>query len=621
MDRTLGNYELFLKMDKNLKILLDNIKLKADEKLFFEFMYDFKTLLYDTIHKELEPYKDIEEYELLIRKYCKYIAQTLLPVCNKKLALLKKEFENENNVNHDYIKQLLEKWMLLEDDLYALASFRSLKMFAIYIERGNSKKVWAKTMDIFKNYFYYANKMILNDEIDLIRASYFPGAGKTYAGNLTCAYWFGYDEQMTILRITYSDDLAKSFTKQIENIMTSEQYKKVFPKFNKEPNEIFKVRNATELWINGSSNANFYATTRDGQATGKRARLIMIDDVTKGRKEAYNVEIQKQIVNMYDTDWATRGDDDNQKMIMLGTMWSRFDLLNVIQQRDEASGELKPDENFKYTKLNVDKTCVYIGVPILDYDTDESTCPLRYSTEKMRKRREQTKDKALFNAVYQQKPEEPDELIFAYRFLQTYNTSNFPKEILNGDYECRAFIDPNRTGFDYFVCAFYKRYRIPQSNASDLYSKWYFVDCICRRKTYKDKILKNDLITKIKNNKVSKIGIEINTSNELAELIEEELENAGYYDVIFDEVYSTEKKDEKIQSLQQEMVDEIIYPEKNLFAEGSEMAEAMNMLTTYSIETKNKHDDFPDCDAMFIKQNLYDDGENEFEILSSSFRL
>ncbi len=619
MVNDLGNYELFLKMNNNLDILLKSTKLKADEKLFFDFIYDFKTLLYDTINKQLEPYKDIPENETLIRKYCKYVAKKLLPICNDKILVLKKEFAREDLVNHDYIKQLLEKWLMLEDDLYALASFRSLKMFAYYIERGNSKKVWAKTMNIFNNYFYYANEMILNDKIDLIRASYFPGAGKTYAGNLTCAYWFGYDLQMTILRITYSDDLAKSFTKQIQNIMTSDQYKKVFPKFNKEPNEIFKVSNATEIWINGSSNANFYATTRDGQATGKRAKLIMIDDVTKGRKEAYNVDIQNQIVNMYDTDWSTRGDDDNQKMIMLGTMWSRFDLLNVIQQRDEANGSLTDDEMFKYTKLNYDKTCVYIGVPILDYDTDESTCPLRYSTEKMRKRREQTKDKALFNAVYQQRPEEPEELIFAYRRLQTYNTGNFPKQILEGDFECRAFIDPNRTGFDYFVCAFYKRYRIPQANKNDLYSKWYFVDCICRRKTYK--MLKDDLIQKIKNNKVSKLGIEINTSNELPELIKDELSKAGYHKIKIEEEFSTEKKEVKIQSLQQEILEEIIYPAKGLFAEGSEMADAMDMLTTYSVDKKNDHDDFPDCNSMFVKQNLVDNDGGKFEILSSYFRL
>ena len=615
----INNDELFTKMDENLKILVKTPKLYLNEELIYSFVNDFKSFLYEQIHKVLAPNRDIENNELKIRAYCKYIAKNLLPIANKKIESLHNDSKNKNNNNLEYTNQMLEKWVLLEDDLFALVSFRSLKHFAIYIERGTKKKVWAKTMVLFESSFYYANKMILDYQIDLIRASFFPGAGKTYFGNLVCAFWFGYDEEMNILRITYSDDLAKSFTKQIENIMTSDQYKKVFPRFNKSASEVFKTHNATELWIEGSSNANFYATTRDGQSTGKRAKLIMIDDVTKGRKEAYSVETQKQIVVMYDTDWSSRGDDDDQKMILLGTMWSRFDLLNVVQQRDEEEGQLKLDDKFKYTKLNVNGRGVYISVPLLDYDTDETTCPLRYSTEYGRKKREKSADKSLFEAVYQQRPQEPEELIFAYRKLNVYNSQTFPNQILEGDYECRAFIDPNRTGFDYFVCAFYKRYVIPQPDRSDTYSKWHFTDVICRRKTYK--MLKQDLLEKIKKHNVSKLGIEINTSNELPELIEEDLMDIGYNDIEIQEEYSTKKKEEKIALAQQEVIDEIVYPDKNMFADSSEMGIAMTMLTTYSIEKKNDHDDFPDCNAMFIKKNLLEDNQNEFEILSPNVRL
>lgn len=610
------NEELFKQMNNNLKIMLENPKLNMNEKLCYDFINDFKSFLYDVIHKELDPLNEIEENENKIRFYCKYIASKMLPLSQKKI----KQFHDLSMTNNDeYTNQMLEKWVLLEDDLYALVSFRSLKHFAFYIERGNRKKVWEKTMPIFEQFFYYANKMVLTKEMDLIRASYFPGAGKTYAGNLVCAFLIGYDIENTILRITYSDDLAKSFTKQIEGIMTSKEFKKVFPKFDKPTNELFKTHNATELWINGSSNANFYATTREGQATGKRAKYLMIDDVTKGAKEAYNIDIQKQITVMYDNDWTSRADDDDQKIIALGTMWSRFDLLNVIQQRDEEDGNLIDDDKFKYTKLNVKGNSVYIGVPLLDYDTDETTCPLRYSTEYGRTKRARSADKALFNAVYQQKPEEPEDLIFSYRKLHTYNEKTYPKEILEGNYECRAFIDPNRTGFDYFVCAFYKRYEIPQKNASSKYSKWYFVDVLCKKLTYK--MVKEELIKKIIKHNVRKLGIEINTSNELPSLIEEDLLQLGYNKIEFQEVFSTEKKEKKIADAQQDVIDEIIYPEKNMFHISSEMGIAMDMLTTYSNDKKNEHDDFPDCNVMFIKQNILDDNENEYEVLDASFRF
>ena len=134
-------------------------------------------------------------------------------------------------------------------------------------------------------------------------------------------------------------------------------------------------------------------------------------------------------------------------------------------------------------------------------------------------------------------------------------------------------------------------------------------------------MLKEDLLKKLIKNNVGRLGIEINTSNELPELIEEELLNFNYTDFEIDEEYSTEKKELKIANAQQEVIDEIVYPAKGLFADNSEMGIAMTMLTTYSIDKKNDHDDFPDCNVMFIKKNILEDNQNEYEILDSSFRL
>lgn len=605
------HYQLFQKMDKNYKALLSDKKYYLDEGLLYSFARDFYELLYDNIHNILAPLKYDSENEKCIRFYCEYARKKLLPLCQRKIENFKKEIVGIEDVEIKKQKsEHLHNWVLLEDDIFALVAFRNLKYYAYYIERGNSKKVWAKTMDIFEGFFYYAQKMILDKKIDLVRASYFPGAGKTYACNLICAFWFGYDIQMTILRITYSDDLCKSFTKQIEAILRSKEHRKVFPFFDKEDKDLFIEHSAYNLWFKGAPNTNFMATTREGQSTGKRADLIIIDDVLKGSVEAYNIDLQNKIVATYDTDWSSRGDNDKQKMILAGTMWSRFDILNVVQQRDEEEGMLVADQIFKYIEINKTGTKIYIGVPALDYKADESTCPLRYSTEYFRKKRSQMIDKGLFEAVYQQKPQPPDDLILDYKFLNTYNTNNYPQKILQGDYECRAMIDPNRKGFDYFVCAFYKRYFDEEKGE---YSKWYFADVVCQRKPYK--MLKEEILAKIIKNKTSKISIEINTSNELADYLTEDLQEKGYFDAEIDEVYSTDTKEVKIQNARQDMIDEIIYPAKGLYDVRSEMGIAMTMMTTYSINRKNEHDDFPDCDAMFTMRNCSGGLENLVQIL------
>ncbi len=623
MKTDISNHQtLFNDFDKRYKILLKYDKYYLNEDLLYSFMKDFKDTIYDIIHNVLSPKKSIPDNESWIRFYCNYVNERILPLCKKKIENLSNRLKIANEQflveEKEKLTPNLRRWLDLEDDYFALSSYRNLINFAFYMERGKPLKlrVWDSTMPIFDGLFHYMEQMVFDeDSLDLIRASYFPGAGKTYAANLLIAYWFGYDINISFLRITYSDDLVESFTGQIQNILGNDRYKKIFPYFNKPDKELYKKKNTDTIWFKGCETVNFYARTRDGQSTGKRGKILIIDDITKGSDEAYKVELHKKIVDKYDYDWTSRADNEKQKVIALGTMWSRFDLLNIIQQRAEAEGKLVPDQKYKYTRLSADGLSVFIGVPALDYETGESTCPLRYSTEYFIKKRDKSADKSLFNAVYQQVPEEPEDLLFGYSRLHTYNDKTFPQEILEGNYECRCQIDPNRKGFDYFVVLFFKRYEIKEKE----YSKWYLTDCICKRKQFKQ--IKNEVISKIIKHKVSRCGVEINTSNELGDTIKEKLEERKYMDVEIDEIYSTKNKEEKIASNQDEIINELVFPEKDMFSPSSEMGIAMDMLTTYSSVKKNAHDDVPDCCAIFTENNIGVEEDNETVILSSKSRL
>lgn len=600
------HYSTFTKMKDNLEILLKVKKYYSDENLFYNFIKDFKTFIYDTIYSELEPNKDFGDNEKYIRLYVKYVIKKLLPICNIKI----KQFHEKQSEN-------LHLWIDLEDDLYAIAAFRSIKHFAYYIERGVTKKIWRDTMPIFEVFFHYASRMILNGDVDLIRASYFPGAGKTYAGNIMCAFLIGIGPN-TILRVTYSDDMAKKFTKQIANIIESSKYKRVFPKFDMPTKDLYKTRTTQELWFSFYNESSFQAATRDGQLTGKRGKYMMIDDITKGAKEAYKVDTHKSIVDMYDADWNSRSDDDDQKLILLGTMWSPYDLLNEVQKRAEKYYTFKRDENYKYCIKDEEGKNIFISVPILDYETDESTCPTRYSTEAMRKKRNDFQDKSLFNAVYQQKPDAPSELVLDHKNLDHYNDKNIPQDILDGDYECRGMIDPTRRGFDYFSFNIYKRCKI-EENGDVKWSRWYLMDCIYQKSTAKQ--LLPQVVDKIIRNKMSKLTIEINTSNELPQLIEEHLEKRGYKDLDIESIFSWQKKEDKIAEALEGMKTEIVYPDQYLYSDSSEMGRMMVDFTTYDIEGNNKHDDCVDCNAMFVIYNCEQEIGNSIQVLDSSYRI
>lgn len=603
---------------KNQEMFMND---EIGKKGFYDFMLDFKGWLYESIHNYLAENKYNEKYEKTIRTYCNFIRDKIIPICNFKI-----KYYNGNKTRFINSHVFLYHWLNLEDDFYALASYRNLSMLARYLERGKVKdRIWDKTIHLFENFFDYTQKLIFGElPIELIRASYFPGAGKTYAGNILCAFWFGYDSTMSILRITYSENLCKTFIQQTAGIIDSEQYRKVFPQFN-----LGKGLGNSELYLNYSvaigfqfsfsSTMNLYASTREGQVTGKRGKVLIIDDITKGVEEAYNEDVHKGIVNKYDAEWTNRGDSSYQPVFALGTMWNEKDLLNVLYQRAKKDYDNKIifDEKYDYTEIVLDEngrvSAVFIATPILDYLTDESTCPLRYDTIRMRKRRENM-DEALWNAVYQQRPTPPQDVMFSYNHLETYDDETYPQEEMkNNETECWSFIDSTRKGMDYFAMGIFKRYRIDKKK----WSKWYLIDCIFEQKTTKE--LMYDIVSKIAHHQITKIGYENNIDVSFEELLKTKLKEYGYSGKVnIDSFFSSNiAKEHKIRNASYGMLNEIIYPALKLYSISSPMGKAMVQFTNYSIYQKyGDHDDFPDMIAMFVKYYCEASIENTMKVFN-----
>lgn len=591
----------------------------VSQKGFYSFMKEFKEWLYDTIHNYLSKYKQQNEYEKLIQIYCNYIRDKILPVCRTKI-----KFYSQNKSNGSYIN--LNNWLDLEDDFFALASYRNIEMLAYYLERGKADKLWKATMPLFRNFFEYTQRIVFGEEIEVVRASYFPGAGKTYAGNILCAFWFGVDENISILRITYSDDLCQSFIKQIAEIIDSKEYRKVYPKFNVGEgygnSELYsKFSISVGFQFSFSSNFNFYSSTRGGQTTGKRAKVLIIDDVTKGVEEAYDEKIHKSIKNKFDTEWASRTDRSYQPCIMLGTMWSGLDLLNQIYQiaLKDTGNNIQLDSKYKYTEVAYNKDgsvhSVYISTPILDYDTDESTCPLRYTTAKMRTKRNNM-DEFLWNAVYQQRPKESDDQIFSPKKLSFYDNETIPKEILNGNCQCYALIDPTRTGNDYFAMGIFKRYYVDENN----YSKWFLVDCIYEQKTAND--LMYDIIAKIVNHNIINMGYENNVDISFGQLLKTKLNEYtnGKKSIKISSFFShNHSKETKIRNSASGIRSKIVFPSLKMYSLVSPMGKAMQEFTNWSLnQNRGEHDDFTDMLAMFVKYYCEDKQKNTMQVLKRS---
>ena len=128
---------------------------------FYSFMAEFKNWLYGSIHDYLTPLKFNTQCESTIRVYCNFIKDKILPICNLKIDFYKKSTKENSHV-------YLNNWLDLEDDFFALASYRNLKMLALYLERGKTNKLWAKTMHLFENFFDYSQKLVFGDWVVVI---------------------------------------------------------------------------------------------------------------------------------------------------------------------------------------------------------------------------------------------------------------------------------------------------------------------------------------------------------------------------------------------------------------------------------------------------------------------
>ena len=291
------------------------------------------------------------------------------------------------------------------------------------------------------------------------------------------------------------------------------------------------------------------------------------------------------MLNRYESTWASRADDDNLKVFLLGTMWADTDLLNVLHDRELEDDVLIPDPLHKWTEVSKTGSSVWIGVPALD-ENDKSTCPKRYSTEKLRKKRKHM-DRFLWMCVYQQDPIAPEGLEFDWAVLDQYD------ELPNSRIECRyASLDPARKGKNYVSMPICYKYESSE--------KYFLADFLYKKKSMKE--LYDEIVDKIIIHKLNKLVLENNTDTSLKEVLETRLKNRGYLGCVIIEHYSTINKEKRINDHQGDIRNMIVYPRKGMYPQNTDMGKAMDGVTSYSFNYPNKFDDGIDSIGMFVME-------------------
>lgn len=581
----------------------------SDYNSVYEDLKLMKDFIYDMIHEKLYHNREIVENEQNIRIMCKYVISKLLPFILKKINELDEKLKKSKTEDIE-LALLLGKYLDLEDDLYAIASYRSLIHFAHYMERQDDKSqwVWKYNMnDTMGGVFYYSNAMILDQKYRNLIKQCPTGYGKSKSDCVIISFCFGYDVNDDIMKIVGNRNLVKPITQAIVKMLRSKRFGKVFPEFGKYNGETTMFKNCAEtegtFTLNDSKKAlSFACYNKDTAIDGGRFNKQFYDDVTQS-DDKENVNAHKKDIEKYTSMWKKRQYDEFSCLRWFtGTAYHREDFLSFIKKDRANNKELKRELSTrtkkwnKFIRINDSEDTIYVSVPKLaDLHLGESKCyctfPQKYSKQEALKELHSS-DTAIrrFMAMEQQEPLPPESLAFDWAYLKQYEV--LPQEIKENKCDTKVIIDPSRRGGDNYAGLIFKR---PESE-----KLWYFVDCFYKKVSSKIAIPK--ICERASHHKAQKISFENNTvdSYQMEQEIKRQMIACNWKEYAIDSFYSTLKKDEKISKYRDDIREKIVFPQRGMYYEDSDMGRAMRDIVNYSFDGKNGNDDSIDCCSMLI---------------------
>lgn len=568
-----------------LDILTNNFKYSFGKKISFEDIFEMMKDLYSLFQNFEENVQECGE--LVIKRY---------------IPLLDLLVQVDTNPNHyqEYAKQL--KYA------YKLGARISLEHYMIYREwdEPEKEKFFEPRYNILAGYIHYLQELECNPNLRVLIFNAPSGYGKTYPKKISEAWSFGIDNEGAFLSLCSNDDVVKSGSRTVIDEIKSEQFGQVFPKMKwNENDKNFFLKETDEKWKLRTCKLPFsyYAKTTQANVVGSRAsKSIHIDDLYPDYKEAMNQALNKYYYNKSITVWEKRYVQNKPpKVCITGTLWASGDYIDQKIQQLKKEHKFFKHPKYAYTWISEDKTCVIIQVPALDYETGKSTCPELKSTEELLKEKANMED-YLWETNFQQRPTNPEALIFSYDKLRTYET--IPISDYIGTY---AVIDATRkSGKDFFAMPIFKK--VDNDGKFDYYLK----DCLFTRTATKD--MYNDIVNKIIENHIICLVIESNVTSELKKAIDELLSSKGidYCEII--EKYNTMQKSARITNEMHLIKKSLVFPSKAMYGINTDIGRYMENLTLYNSDGSNSNDDAPDSAAMFCSEIIEENSQSQIAI-------
>lgn len=410
-----------------------------------------------------------------------------------------------------------------------------------------------------------------DDVLDILGISMPPGTGKTTLA-LFYLTWIGgkYSDEPTLTGSHSNAFIRGAYDECLRMMDKDGEYlwREVFPTVS------ISNTNAKDCRIDIGNRKRFETLEFTSIGTGnaglyRAARLLYCDDLVSGIEVAMSKERLDKLWEIYTTDLRQRKIGDHCKELHIATRWSVHDILGRLERQ-----------------YGNDDRARFIVLPALN-ENDESNFDYAYgvgfSTKAYHEQRD-IMDDVSWRALYQNEPIEREGLLYSEDELRRYYElpDQDPDAII-------AICDTKDTGKDYgFMPVAY------------LYgSDYYIEDCVCTNALAE--LTDACLAAVLLKNKVQSCRFESNSAGgRIADKVHNEVIARGGITHITKR-FTTSNKETRIVVNAEWVKQHCLFKDKSRYAKKSQYGDMINMLCSYTMTGKNKHDDVPDGMAMFAE--------------------
>ena len=495
--------------------------------------------------------------------------------CRAICAEKSKKFKIDRPDKAEQFRQLYKKTLLM-------AAYEDLDSYIQYIEfaREPSKRFYLPRRKQLRPLVTELQRLA-NGELDLLAISMPPGVGKTTLAIFFLTWLAGKDPDKPMLCGSYSNSFLRGAYDECLRIMGKESeylWKEVFCNL-----EIERT-NAQDLSIDMGTPKRFatlqFTSVGSGNAGRIRAeKLLYCDDLVAGIEQAMSKERLDKLWEQYTTDLRQRKIGDCVEL-HIATRWSVHDVIGRLQEKYGDSDRAK-----------------FIVMSALD-ENDESNFDYGNAagfTTKFYHDMRDTMDDVSWRALYLNEPIEREGLLYAEDELRRY--FELPDREPDG---VISICDTKDRGKDYeFMPVAY------------IYNQdFYIVDCVCDNGL--PDVVEPRLVNCLIQNKVQMSRFEHNNAGgRIAKDVQEEVKKQGGITKITTK-FTTSNKETKIILASAWVKEHCLFKDNSLYRKKDDYGKMMEMLCSYTVAGKNKHDDVPDGFAMLAEYaQSFSDGKVE----------